>query len=74
MRISSFEKNPAVSGNPASASDPIVKVQNVQGMKRRSPPIAEMLFECTAWMSEPAPRNSSALKKPWVKRWKIDAV
>ena len=27
----------------------------------------------SAWMTEPAPRNSSALKKAWVKRWKIAA-
>jgi len=74
MRISSLEKNPAVSGKPARASDPTVNVQKVCGMNRRMPPIAEMLFEWTAWMSDPAPRNSSALKNPWVNRWKIDAV
>jgi hypothetical protein len=26
---------------------------------------------CIAWMTEPAPRNSIALKKAWVKRWNI---
>ena len=69
-----MEKNPAVSGKPASASDPMVNVQNVCGMKRRRPPMSEMLFEWTAWMSDPAPRNRRALKKPWVKRWKTEAV
>jgi hypothetical protein len=28
----------------------------------------------TAWMTEPEPRNSRPLKKPWVIRWKIAAV
>jgi len=26
------------------------------------------------WLAEPAPRNSSALKKAWVNRWKTAAV
>ncbi len=26
------------------------------------------------WLTEPAPRNRQALKKAWVKRWKIPAV
>jgi NADH-quinone oxidoreductase subunit L len=29
---------------------------------------------CTAWITEPAPRNSSALKSPWVRRWKKPAA
>ena len=29
-----------------------------------------MLLECTAWITEPAPRNSSALKNACVNRWK----
>jgi len=33
-----------------------------------------MLFECTAWMRAPDPRKSRALKKAWVKRWKMPAV
>ena len=28
----------------------------------------ELLFAC---MTEPAPRNSPALKKPWASRWAI---
>ena len=28
----------------------------------------------TAWMTDPEPRNSRPLKKPWVMRWKIAAV
>jgi hypothetical protein len=29
-----------------------------------------MLFECTAWISDPAARNSRPLKNAWVNRWK----
>ena len=36
--------------------------------------MSDMLFEWTAWMTEPAPRKSRALKKAWVKRWKSPAV
>ena len=49
-------------------------VQNVIGSFFRSPPISLMLFECTAWITDPAPRNSNALKKAWVNRWKNPAV
>ena len=33
-----------------------------------------MLLEWTAWITDPAPRKRSALKKAWVKRWKSPAV
>jgi hypothetical protein len=36
--------------------------------------MSDMLLLWTAWISEPAPRNSSALKNPWVNRWKTLAV
>ena len=39
----------------------------------RRPPISLMLFEWAAWITEPAPRNSSALKNAWVNRWNIAA-
>ncbi len=29
---------------------------------------------CTAWLTEPEPRNRQALKKAWVNRWKKAAV
>ena len=72
--ISSFDQNPARGGIPANAADPTMKVQKVVGMNLRMPPISLMLFECTAWMSEPEPRKRRALKKAWVKRWKTPAV
>ena len=49
-------------------------VQNVMGIFFRNPPMSLMLFECTAWITEPAPRKSSALKKACVNRWKKPAV
>ncbi len=74
-RISSFDQKPASGKIPASAADPITKVQNVVGMRFRSPPISRMSKVCPApWLTDPAPRNSSALKKAWVKRWKTAAV
>ena len=56
---------------PAMARQPITKVQKVQGIFVRRPPICRM--SCSpdmAWITEPEPRKSSALKKAWVKRWK----
>ena len=72
--ISSFEKNPASGKIPARARDPMMNVLYVCGMNFRRPPMSLMLFECTAWMIEPAPRNRRALKNAWVKRWKTPAV
>ena len=41
----------------------------------RSPPMSFFMSKlCTAWLTEPEPRKSSALKKAWVKRWKMAAV
>ena len=73
-RISSFEKKPDISGKPASASAPIVKVTNVNGIALRKPPIRSI--DCSppiAPITEPAPMNSSALKKACVIRWKSPA-
>ncbi len=39
----------------------------VTGMYLRMPPIADISLECTAWMMQPAQRNSSALNMAWVK-------
>ena len=52
------------------ASVPTRNVPNVQGIFRRSPPILRM--SCSppsAWITEPEPRKSSALKKACVNRW-----
>ena len=41
----------------------------------RRPPMSFFMSKlCTAWLTEPEPRNRQALKKAWVKRWKTAAV
>ena len=72
--ISSLDQNPASGGMPASAAEPMAKVTKVTGMCFRRPPISLMLFVSTAWITEPAPRNSRALKNAWVNRWNSPAV
>ena len=67
-------KKPAKGGKPLSASMPMRKVQKVSGIFCKSPPIFQMsCSSCSAWMTEPAARKSSALKKAWVVRWNIAA-
>ena len=44
-------------------------------MNRFMPPMSFFMSkECTAWATEPDPRNSPALNMAWVKRWNIAAV
>ena len=43
--ISSFDQKPAKGGTPASASEPMMNVPYVIGMKRRRPPISCMSLE-----------------------------
>ena len=76
-RISSFDQKPANGKIPHSAAVPIMNVQNVMGMNLRSPPMSFFMSKewCEPeWLTDPAPRNSSALKNAWVKRWKTAAV
>ena len=40
----------------------MMNVLNVCGMYFLSPPMSLMLFECTAWITDPAPRNSRRLE------------
>src|SRR5216117_1078731 len=73
--ISSLDQNPASGGSAASAPPASSIVQYVTGSLRRSPPILRM--SCSPprpWMTDPDPRNSSALKNAWVARWKIAAT
>ena len=70
--MASLLKKPASGGMPAMARLPTTKVPNVHGILRHSPPILRM--SCSppmAWITDPEPRKSSALKKAWVNRWKI---
>ena len=57
------------SGTPAMATQPMKKVQAVTGIFLESAHLAHVLL-FMAWMTEPEPRNSRALKQAWVKRWK----
>ena len=57
------------------ASQPTMNVAAVIGMNLRRPPIRRMsCSSCMPWMTEPEPRNSSALKKAWVTMWKMAAT
>ena len=56
------------------ASQPTMNVAAVIGINLRSAPMRRMsCSSCMPWMTEPEPRNSSALKKAWVIMWKIAA-
>ena len=76
-RISSFDQKPANGKIPTARAVPIMNVQNVTGMNLRSPPMSFFMSNewCEPeWLTEPAPRNSSALKNVCVKRWNTAAV
>ena len=72
--ISSLDQNPANGGMPDNAAAPITNVQKVSGIDFRRPPISLMLFVWTLWITDPAPRNRSALKNAWVNSWKSPGV
>ena len=68
-------KNPESGGTPAIASVPTIIVAKVTGRYCLSAPIRRM--SCSPpmpWMTDPLPRNSSALKKPCVIRWNAPAA
>src|ERR1700674_5969051 len=74
QRISSFERNPANGGMPAIANVAMNMVQCVMGMRLcRSPMLRMSCSPLMAWITDPDPRNSSALKKACVKTWKTQA-
>lgn len=69
--IASLEKNPAKKGVPVRARLPIVRQEEVKGVRWCIPPILRM--SCSSfrlWMTEPEHRNSMALKNAWVQMWK----
>src|ERR1700674_4344611 len=75
QRISSFERNPANGGMPAIANVAGNMVQCVMGMRLcRSPMLRMSCSPLMAWITEPDPRKSSALKNAWVKTWKTPAA
>ena len=48
---------------PAKAKTPIRKVMKVMGILADRAPIFHMSLVCTAWITEPAPKKSMALKQ-----------
>ena len=72
--MASLEKKPLKGHTPAKANVPTMNVQNVTGIFLRSAPIFQMSCSwCIEWITEPAPRNSSALKNACVVRWNMPA-
>ena len=70
-----MDQKPANGGTPAIASQPMMNVPAVIGISLRSAPILRMSCSwCMPWITEPDPRNSSALKNAWVTMWKIAAT
>ena len=62
-------QKPAKGNNPTLARAPIIMAQKVMGSFLRRPPMRRM--SCSPdmeWITEPEPRNSSPLKKPWANR------
>ena len=66
--ISSLEKKPENGGMPAIAKQAMRNVMLVIFIYLCRLPISFISLECTACITEPAPRNRSALKKACVKR------
>ena len=73
--MSSFDQNPENGGTPAIASQPMMNVTAVTGMILRKAPMRRMsCSSCMPWITEPAPRKSSALKNACVIMWKMAAL
>ena len=70
--ILSLLQKPEKGGTPRMASQPRPKVTQVIFMTVDSPPKRRMsTWSFIPCITEPAPRNIPALKKPCVTRWKI---
>ncbi len=70
--ILSLDQKPENGGTPRMASQPRAKVAHVIFMAPDRPPKRRMLtWSFMPCITEPAPRNIPALKKPCVSRWKI---
>ena len=70
--ILSLLQNPENGGTPMIASQPRPNVTQVIVMTVEMPPKRRMsTWSFMPCMTDPAPRNMPALKKPWVSRWKI---
>ncbi len=70
--ILSLDQKPENGGMPRIASHPSPNVTHVIIMSDARPPKRRMsTWSSMPCMTEPAPRNIPALKKPCVRRWKI---
>ena len=70
--ILSLDQKPDRNGKPMMASQPAPKVSQVVGiLPDRLPKVRMSTRSPMPCMTEPAPRNIPALKKPCVSRWKI---
>ena len=58
-----MDQNPAKGTMPASASEPMTKVQKVFGMYLRSPPMSDMLLECTGVDHRPGAEEQQRLEE-----------
>src|SRR6185312_4137037 len=75
LAMEGHEEQPEENGVATRASPPIQQVTAVIGMYLPRPPILRMSCSwCIPMMTEPAARNSSALKNACVIRWKIAAL
>ena len=59
--MSGFEANPFSGGMPEIARHEMANVAYVIGIFFLSPPMSGISWLCTAWITEPAPRNSRPL-------------
>lgn len=69
--MASLEKKPARNGVPVRARLPMVRQEDVKGVRLCIPPIFRM--SCSSfklWIMEPEHRNNIALKKAWVQIWR----
>jgi hypothetical protein len=73
--MSSLLKKPERKGKPERARDPTMKVTAVHRILPKSFPWRVMSTSPpTACITLPEPRKRRALKKAWVKRWKMAAT
>ena len=73
--MSSFDQYPDIGGITGDGQPGDHHGDAVTRIGLRSPPILRMsCSSAMAWITDPAARKSSALKKAWVMRWKRPAA
>ncbi len=74
LRISSLAQKPDRGTSPAMDSAPRPNTAAVTGIRLARPPRSATSCRSVAWITEPAERKRSALKKPWANRYSMAAV